>query len=207
MKGGQNGPRTGIFGKSLDAWSIAVAAAGLVGAELAAFLLPPPFDLGPNDMLPKFGKFFVAVVIAVILAPFLRYSSRRHTARWAVLSVATLVASAVVFYWYLSLGAHFVREHKRADGSVMRYVIGASYSATGALIYERLKKVRNGPPSAEDMIKHASGTTFDDRRYSIWDRDDVATVQLRLGYIYVGLFVLFGALIIMAGQTLRSASA
>lgn len=198
-------PNTGPFGPSLDAWSVALAAAGVIATLLAAFLIPPPFDLGATDMLPKFGKFVVAVVIAVVLAPFLRYSSRNYTLAWSVASLVMLLVSAAALYWYLWLGGHYVRDHERANGTVIRYVISGSYSPTGQMLYNKLVRQRTVPPNSEDMIKHASGSNFEERRYSIWDRDAVAEVQLKLGFLYVGLFVVFGALIILAGQTLRSA--
>ncbi len=201
---GGNSRSTGPFAPSFNAWNLAVAAAGLIATVVAAFLFPPPFDLGANDMLPKFGKFVFTVLIAVLLVPLLNYSSRRFMVRWMVSSIVILVVCIVVFSWYLSLGAHYVREHRLAGGAVVRYVIAASFSPTGAMLYDKLRGLSAVPPSTEDLIKHASGASFEERRYSIWDRDAVASVQLMLGAVYVALFVLFGALVILAGQTMRS---
>jgi len=210
MSGGGSGGGGRPFGAVLDAWGFAVAASGAIVATVAAFVTPPPFDLGSVGMLPALAKFMVAIVVAAVIAPFLRLKANRYTAYWSAATIAVLVIGLTILFSYLDTESRFVRHHLNANRTVIVYVISGKLTPTGQAIFDSLVKSTNAPPSDEDLLAHtpASATNlFSDKVYTDWGREAVTAVELRLAALYLGQFVALGSLVILAAQSLRCATA
>lgn len=188
---------------------VLIAFAGVVAALVGSFVIPPVFNhdfssaVSASTSIVSLGRFGVAIVVAAVLFPLLRFSGREYGVYWSVLA---LVAFAGALWMYSAL-----------IGDEIRYIHHVDYSATNVhqtfvssdtltdLAKEYIKeyKGRSGiPPDAVALYLAYSGTG-PEGNYLAWDRESIVRRELLFAAQYLAVLLAFSIAIVAAGQSVR----
>ena len=172
-------------------WAVLAQGAVWVGGLVGGFLLPPPVGIsgGQDKIWLRFGQFFVAVLLGLVLFAALKWKQRKHAGRWWVVAAVSLLLAVVAFFQYQRLLYVWTGEY---DGQQL--VVGSEYTSQGRAYVEK-----NPNLPLTTLLEDFLGRPED-----IWTRRSINYRRLMLAGVYVSCLPLFTLSVIAIVQALRT---
>jgi hypothetical protein len=182
-------PIAGLLKRFKASFLLLAQTAVWIAATIATFLLPPP--VGTSDQIRvwvRFAQFVITIMIGFALIGALRWKEKRHTLRWAGLSLSFLVLGATAFLAYQFLAMSWTAVY-----NLRPVVTGSVYTSWGKQYHEQHPDL-----SPADLLFHAGGKVE-----QIWTRDSLEQRQFILALFYVAAMPLFTICIMGLVQALQ----
>lgn len=144
---------------ALSIWKQAAGIAAAIAVIVGAFVLPVPDVVEPS--WATFVRFLIAFSVIVLEIIAYKTTAVVFTRRWLLLSVATLIAGALLFVVYSATTTAWVVQYDHHD-----FVIGSPYYSTDAAkTRESIKSQTGSYPTDFELIRQYTTADVAD----IWD--------------------------------------
>lgn len=177
-------------------WGLLMQFAVFILGIAGTFLLPPPgwASSSGDKTVVRLGQFIVAVLVGLIFLLVQKWNKKKHTKRWALLTIMFLVLSVGAFFVYQQLLDTRTCQY---DGHAV--VIGTQYTeATQTYINDE-----SPGATCEKLLKDNPTGTVDE----IWTRDSINRSRYVLAGGYISTLPLLTICIIAVVQALYCSQA
>jgi hypothetical protein len=173
-------------------WNILFLAATWVATTLAGFWVPPPAELANDHQAElKFARFIIAIFIALIALPMVKWRLTRHAFGWVIGAAAGLV---------LGIGGYLTAQY-------LQSIWTAHYQGKtiyiGSTLLESAKAYKQGNPQCSNdcLLFDAAGDPA-----LVWTGDSIVRSRLILLSVYLLCTPVFAFCMLSAAQSLFCAS-
>lgn len=173
-------------------WNVLCLAATFIATTVAGFWVPPPAELA-SDHQPelKFAKFIIAVFIALMALPMVKWRLRRHAFGWATATAVGLV---------LGIASYLTAQYLQSVWTA-RYQGKTIYVGTALLESARSYKQQNPQCSNDCLLFDAAGDPT-----LVWTQESILRSRLVLLAVYLACTPVFAFCMVAAAQSLYCAT-
>lgn len=170
-------------------WNSFVQFAAALCTLFSGFLVVPP-SAGSENPWFKFGKFLVAVCIALWFVPERTWGRRKHRWKWWFVALLLAVGSFGGVLYYSDLLDRWTRPYWRDQ----RVVIGQTLTEDAQKDLERLRKERPSTTSL-DLLRQSAGDPT-----QVWLREEIERRQRLLTLFYLLTMLLLASTVVAVSQ-------
>lgn len=155
-------------------WGLLMQIAVFILGIASSFLVPPPgwASSSGDKTVVRLGQFIVAVLVGLIFLLVQKWNKKKHSRRWAVLTIVFLILSVAAFFAYQRL-----LDTRTCQYAGQAVVIGSQYTEDA----QTYMKTESPGATCETLLKDYAG-----QREEIWPRASID----RSRYILAGGYVL-----------------
>lgn len=183
------------LGHTKKIWVLLMQFAVFILGIAGSFVLPPPgwASSSGDKTVVRLGQFIVTVLVGLIFLLVQKWNKKKHTKRWALLTITFLVLSVAMFFVYQRLLDTRTCQY---DGHPV--VIGTHYTE------EAQTYIKEESPGAtcESLLKDYTGSVED-----IWTRNSINKSRYVLAGGYISTLPLLTICIIAVVQALYCSQA